>query len=155
MDSEEREVFPLTPTEAIYRCRVQIRGLVFPDAPAPKLKTEDIVTVMELMRFGFVYSRRFKQYFLFIDAYSAEDIEQDDIDSRYSVMELYVIRGDQPIFLDKFNIVLNAPVVSSPSSQWHTFADELSFHGNEGTYNKFLESEWQVFVKENDVVCMS
>jgi hypothetical protein len=51
MDSEEREVFPLTPTEAIYRCRVQIRGLVFPDAPAPKLKTEDIVTVMELQRF--------------------------------------------------------------------------------------------------------
>lgn len=52
MDSEEREVFPLTPTEAIYKCRAQIRGLVFPDAPAPKLKTEDIVTVMELMRFG-------------------------------------------------------------------------------------------------------
>ena len=101
-----------------------------------------------------MYSRRFKQSFLFIDAFSAEDIEQDDIDRRYSVMKLYVIRGDQPIFLDQFNVVLHAPVVSSPPSQWHTFADELSFHGNEGTYNKFLESEWQVFVKENDVDCM-
>jgi len=153
MDAESRDIFPVTPTEAIYRCRAQIRGLVFSTAPAKKIKTKEIISVMELMHFGFVYSRRFKQYFLFIDKYSGEDVEHEDYDYRYSVMELYVIRGNVPIFLDEFNIILFSPVYSSPSSPWHTFRDELSFHGNDGTYNKFLEAEWQVFVQENNVVC--
>jgi hypothetical protein len=126
---------------------------VFPAAPAKKLKTRGVVDVSELMHFQYVYSRRFKQYFLFIDAYSGEDLEQDDMDSRYGVMELYAIRGSQPVFLDQFNIVRSAPVFSSPTSSWYTFADGLSFHGNEGTYNKFLESEWQVFVEANNIVC--
>ncbi len=155
MDSEEREVFPLTPNQAIYKCRVQIRGLIFPTGPSKKLNTKDVISVMELMHFGFVYSRQFKQYFLFIDAYSGEDIEHEDHDNRYSIMEIYVIRGNEPVYLDQFNIVLCSPVYSSPSSSWHTFSDGLSFHGNEGTYNKFLEAEWKVFVKENGVDCLS
>ena len=77
-----------------------------------------------------MYSRRFKPYFLFIDAYSGEDIEHDDHDIRYIVMELYGIRGSEPIFLERFNIVLCSLVCSSPSSPWHTFRDDLSFHGN-------------------------
>ena len=94
MDSEDRKMYPLTPDQAIIRCRTKIEGLVFPAAPAKKLKTKGIVDVMELMHFQYVYNRKFKKYFLFIDAYSGEDIEQDDIDSRYGVMELYAIRGN-------------------------------------------------------------
>ena len=100
-----------------------------------------------------MYNRKFKQYFLFIDAYSGEGLELEDIDTRFSVMELYAIRGCQPVFLDKFNIVINARVFSSPTSSWYNFGDGLSFHGNEGTYNKFLESEWQVFVEGNNIIC--
>ena len=143
----------MTPDQAIFRCRAKIEGLVFPAAPAKKLKTRGMVDIMELMRFQYVYSRKFKQYFLFIDAYSGEDIEQDDYDSRYNVMELYAIRGSQPVFLEEFNIVMNAPVFSSPATPWYTFGDGMSFHGNEGTYNKLLEAEWRIFVEANNIVC--
>jgi hypothetical protein len=153
MDDEDREMFPLTPNEALRRCRAKIRGLNFPAAPAPKLKTRDIVPIMSLMHFGYVYSREFKQYFLFIDEYSGEDIEQDGHDGRYSVMVVFAIRGSEPVYLDKFNIVLSSPVYSSPSSPWHTFVDDLSFHGDEGSYNRFLEAEWKVYVRENRVAC--
>jgi hypothetical protein len=129
------------------------QGLNFPAAPAPKLKTREIVSIMELMHFGFVYSRVFRQYFLFIDEHSGEDIEQNGHDNRYNVMGVYAIRGSEPVFLDKFNIVLSSPVYSSPTSPWHTFSDDLSFHGNEGSYNKFLEAEWKVYVRENRVAC--
>ena len=84
MDFEEREVYPITPDNVIYRCRAQIMGLTFPASNAKKLKTKDAVFVMELIYFGFVYNRRFKHHFLFIDAYSGEDIKQDVYDSRYS-----------------------------------------------------------------------
>ena len=80
MDTKERNVYPLTPEQAIYRCREQIRGLVFPAAHAKKIKKKGIVDITELMYFGFAYSRRFKQYFFFIDAYSHEDIDHDDHD---------------------------------------------------------------------------
>jgi hypothetical protein len=90
---------------------------------------------------------------MFIEAYSGEDLEQDDIDTRYNVMELYAIRGSQPIFLEKFNAVTNAHVFSSPASPWYTFGDGLSFHGNVGTYNKLLEAEWQVYVEANNIIC--
>ena len=96
---------------------------------------------MELMHFGFVYNRVFMHFFLFIDEYNGEDIEQDGHDNMYIVMELYAIRGSEPVYMDKFNIVMSSPVYSSPSSPWHTFSDHLSFHGNEGTYNNFLKEE--------------
>ena len=86
MDSEERKIYPMTPSQAIFRCSTKIEGLVFLATPAKKLKTRGIVDVMELVHFQYVYSRKFKQYFLFIDAYSGEDLEQDDIDTKYSVM---------------------------------------------------------------------
>jgi hypothetical protein len=140
MDTKEREVFPVTPEHAIFRCRAQIDGLTFPAAPAKKIKTRGTINIMELMHFGFVYSHRFMQYFLFIDACSGEDIDHDDHDGRYNIMELYVIRGSEPIFLEQFNIVLYSDVYSSHSSPWHTFRDQLSFHGNVGTYNKFLDA---------------
>jgi len=91
---------------AIFRCRAQIEGLIFLAAHAQKLKTRGVVDIIELLHFGFVFNRQFKQYFLFIDAYSGEDIEHDDHDGRYSVMKLYAICGSEPIFLENFNIVL-------------------------------------------------
>ncbi len=143
----------MTPNEALTRCRAKIRGLNFPAAPAPKLKTWDIVPILSRMHFGFVYSRVFKQYFLFIDEYSDSEIERDGRDCRYSVMEVYAILGSEPVFLDKFNIVLSSPVYSSPSSPWHTFVDGLSFHGDDGTYHKFLGAVWKAFVQDNKIVC--
>jgi hypothetical protein len=79
-------VYPITPEHAIYRCREKIRGLVFPATPAKKIKTRGSIDITELMHFGFVYSRGLKQYILFIDAYSNEDIDHDDHDNRYTVI---------------------------------------------------------------------
>jgi hypothetical protein len=42
MDTEERNVCPLTPEHAIYRCREQIRGLFFLAALAKKIKTKEL-----------------------------------------------------------------------------------------------------------------
>ena len=47
MDTEERNVYPITPEQAIYRCREQIRGLVFPTEPAKKIKTRGILPTMQ------------------------------------------------------------------------------------------------------------
>jgi hypothetical protein len=55
--------------------------------------------------------------------------------------------------LEEFNIALYAHVYSSPSSPWHTFMDKLYLYGNTGSYNKFMDAEWEVFMKENHVVC--
>jgi hypothetical protein len=43
-------------------------------------------------------------------------------------------------------------VFTSPTSPWSIFGDELSYHGY-GKYNKFLESEWKVFVELNSIAC--
>ncbi len=102
---------------------------------------------MELVRFGFVYSHRFKQFFLFIDRDSGEDIEEEDYDNRYSIMEMYAIRGSKPVYLGAAKIVQSAKIYLSPTSPSSTFSDNLSFHGNEGTYNAFLEEEWKQFAE--------
>jgi hypothetical protein len=138
---------PVTPYGALKLYRDKIRSISFPEAPAAQILTEEIVEVMELVRFGFVYCRRFMQFFLFIDRDSGEDIEEDDYDSRYSIMQIYAIRGSEPVYLGAAKIIQSAKIYLSPSSPSSTFSDNLSFHGNEGTYNAFLEEEWKQFAE--------
>jgi len=107
---------------------------------------------MESSHFGFIYSRKYKQYFLFIDAYSGEDIERDGFNAHCTIMEIYVIKGGKLVFIEQFNIVIHNLVFTSPTSPWSIFGDELSYHGY-GKYNKFMESEWKVFVEHNNIAC--
>jgi hypothetical protein len=117
MDIEEREVFPLSPHEALNKCRTKIRGLHFPTAPNKTIKTRGIVSVMDSSHFGFIYSRNYKHFFLFIDAYSGEDIERDaGFNVHCSIMEIYVIKGDKHVFIEQFNIAIHNPVFTSPTS---------------------------------------
>ena len=109
--------------------------------------------VMELTKFGFIYSRRVKRYFLLIDEYNSGFDIHDDYDINYIFMNIYAIKGNTPVYVGKYNIIMHAHVRSSPTSSWHTFREEISYHGTEGTYNKFLEMEWKEFVKKENIVC--
>ena len=68
----------------------------FPEAPAKCLKTRHHVEVMDLTQFGFIYNRRGKQYFLFVDEYNGFDIH-DEYDINYNFMNIYAINGNTPL----------------------------------------------------------
>jgi hypothetical protein len=57
------------------------------------------------------------------------------------------------MYVGMYNIIMDAHVRSFPTSPWHTFRDEIAYHGIEGIYNKFMESEWKEFEKNENIVC--
>ena len=95
---------------------------------------------------SFVYNRKVKQYFFFIDAYS-----NDYCFASYSVMKIYVICGNTPIFLGKHNIILSGHVYSDPDSPWYNFRDPLRCLGSGSNCDEPLESYWEYFVEHKGV----
>ena len=94
MATEEEKMYPITPEEAIHKYRKFIKQQAFPQAPSKKIKTGRIIDALKDKHYEFVYSRKVKQYFLFIDAYS-----NDYYFAPYNVMKIYVICGNTTIFL--------------------------------------------------------
>jgi hypothetical protein len=69
------------------------------------------VEVMDLTQFGFIYNRRGKQYFLFVDEYNGFDIH-DEYDINYNFMNIYAINGNTPLYVGMYNIIMHAPASS-------------------------------------------
>ena len=146
MDTKEQKVYPITPEEAIHKFRKIIKQQAFPQAPSKKIKTGGIIDDMKDKHFGFVYSPKVKQYFFFMDAYI-----NDYFVTPYSVMKIYVISGNMPIFLGQFNIILNGHVYFSLNFPWHNFRNGLRYMDSDYNKNESLESSWESFVEHHGV----
>lgn len=151
---EEMKEFPLTADDALARHKDKIDGLVFPSAPGKKIKIPEDLTLWECSHFTFVYGREIQQYFLFLDVFSGEDLPED-YDSDYSVMKIYAVVGDELKYIATENIVLNCGVFKSKcdlySEDWCSFRRTMSFHGNTGTYERFIQTVWKQHREEYDV----
>jgi hypothetical protein len=144
--TEEDRVCPMTPEEAMFKYRGLCKVDDFPRAPSKKIRT-GIIDILEATRFAFVYSRKVKQYFIFIDAYSNEF----HIARPYSVMKIYLIAGSEIIFCGKRNIILSAPVYSDPHSEWHEFIGTLTYFTSRSNGNDALEYTWEIFADHHGV----
>ena len=118
----------------------------FPRAPSKKIQTRDH------RYFGghairVWYSRKVKQYFIFIDAYS-DDLH---IVRPFSVMEIYLIAGSEIIFCGIRNIILSAPVYSDPDSEWQEFIGTLTYFTSRSNGNEALEYTWEFFADHHCV----
>jgi len=138
--TDTEETFPKTVYEALHFRRktirdelgMTIRDELTPKAPSKKLEFSDIMVTMfgsqqpEFgVKFGFVYSHEFKQYFLFVESKSS--LYQNPT---YALMHIFLIIENELRWLNKANIIFTSPVFFPPEDNtkvkaWGCFRNEL------------------------------
>ena len=144
--------YPVTVAVALKRCTAEVIRITFP-VDRPKTITAD--RMIELCPSGtwyaFVYSRRFKQYFIFID--SVERNEGTDLPPDkllYRCMNIWAVVGDHTTVLLKRNVhvVSGSPVWTSSKASFEFFNRLLLC--NQSGLRSDIEDSWVTMMKKYD-----
>jgi len=171
--SDTKDSYPKTPYEALHIRRSLIKREMSDSAPSKSLEFKGIMVTLfgdkkeleVVVHYGFVYSRKCKQYFLFVDK------EPFDYGNRhFALMNIFLIKENKLEYLGPNNTILNAPVHYPPKhpdapsnsmipekSEWYCFNYSLHTVGlmeEENTVDRLIEildSSWKYYVVDHGI----